>query len=204
MGVPKAKWYVVLKGRFTGIYTDWESAKAQVEGFPQPVYKGFDSEKQALEAWNKQSFSIGNGPRQGTEKKEKPKGQFIVVDASSLGVPGPTEYQGFLMPEKKQLFSIQIGLATNNIGEFLGIVHALALCLKNGWKLSVYSDSVTALAWVRNQKVKSDLERSTRTHEAWGLVERALTWLYAHPGPHPIKKWETEFWGENPADYGRK
>jgi ribonuclease HI len=212
MANSKAKWYVVLKGKQPGIYTDWPTAKAQVDGFPKPVYKSFESEKDAKEAWKNKKFphQHGNGEMllPGIDapvvKMEPPSGPFVIVDASSLGVPGPTEYQGFLMPEKKLLFSKHIGLATNNIGEFLAIVHALALMYKHESPLPVYSDSATAISWVLKKKVKTSLERNAKTAEAWELVERGEKWLQTHLFTNRIRKWETEHWGENPADYGRK
>jgi ribonuclease HI len=212
MSKSKPKWYVVLKGRIPGIYTDWETAKAQIDGFPGPVYKGFESEKTAQEAWKNKRFPTVGDPGQtsisgfsgGVGKKNPPQGHFVIVDASALGVPGPTEYQGFLMPEKKLLFSKHIGLATNNIGEFLAIVHALALLYKNDSPLPVYSDSMTALSWVAKRKVKTNLDKTAETTEAWDLIERGEKWLQTHQFTNRVFKWETELWGENPADYGRK
>jgi ribonuclease HI len=208
MAQAKPKWYVVLKGRTPGIYTRWDEAKAQIFEFTGAVYKGFESKKEADEAWAKKRFpqtgSSSPAATNSSGKSKQPQGPFIVVDASSLGVPGPTEYQGFLMPEKRKLFGVEIGLATNNIGEFLAIVHALAYLYKHESNLPIYSDSVTALSWVQKKKVKSELVRDQRTEEAWQLVDRALVWLNTHQVANRIWKWETEHWGENPADYGRK
>jgi len=206
----KQKWYVVLKGRKPGVYTSWDKAKEQIFEFTGAVYKSFEGQKVAEEAWAKKRFpnseSIYSAPKSLTKGKKlaPPQGDYIVVDASSIGVPGPTEYQGFLMPEKRLLFSKHIGLATNNLGEFLGIVHALAYLYQNESTLPVYSDSITALSWVAKRKVKSELERNAHTEAAWSLVDRALIWLNTHQFTNRIWKWETQHWGENPADYGRK
>jgi ribonuclease HI len=206
----KQKWYVVLKGRIPGIYTQWEDAKAQISGFPAALFRSFESKEQA-----EQAIRLGKFPvqRPGMEKKpaptsktasRRPEGNFVVVDAACSGVPGPTEYQGFLMPEKRLLFSLHIGLATNNLGEFLGIVHALAYLRKADSNLPVYSDSATAISWVFKKQVKSTLKRDRETEQAWQLVDRALLWLKENPSTNRILKWETPFWGENPADFGRK
>ena len=206
----KQKWYVVLKGRKPGVYTSWDKAKEQIFEFTGAVYKSFEDQKVAEEAWAKKRFqnseSSYSAPKSLTKGKKlaPPQGDYIVVDASSIGVPGPTEYQGFLMPEKRLLFSKHIGLATNNLGEFLGIVHALAYLYQNESTLPVYSDSITALSWVAKRKVKSELERNAHTEAAWSLVDRALIWLNTHQFTNRIWKWETQHWGENPADYGRK
>lgn len=196
---------MVLKGHTPGLYTTWEEAKKQVDGFPGPVYRSFESSTEAELAWLNKRFPA-NILATGASKSKipPPSGPFVIVDASSLGVPGPAEYQGFLMPGKKLLFSQHIGLANNNLGEFLGIVHALALLHKQESDLPVYSDSVTALSWVRHKKVKSELPRTAETRQAWDLVDRALVWLNTHGYRNKILKWDTVNWGENPADYGRK
>lgn len=206
----KQKWYVVLKGRKPGIYSIWEDAKAQVAGFPGPVFKSFETKEEAEKVWKLGKFPPqkvnASGPAGSSRKisPRQPEGYYLVVDAACSGVPGPTEYQGFLMPEKKLLFSVHIGQATNNLGEFLGIVHALAYLKKADSGLPVYSDSVTALSWVLKKQVKSSLQRDASTENAWQLVERALVWLKENPVTNRLCKWETSFWGENPADFGRK
>ena len=210
MGKPKPKWYVVLKGQVPGIYTLWEDTQKQIQGFAGAVYKSFESQAEAELAWKNKGWPKSNtspvsGQNATSKRKTKPPaGPFVIVDASSRGVPGPAEYQGFLMPDRKPLFSMDIGFANNNLGEFLGIVHALALMYKQESNLPVYSDSTTAMSWVRHKKVKSELPRTPKTQTAWDLVDRALIWLNTHTYRNPVLKWETESWGENPADYGRK
>jgi ribonuclease HI len=207
----RQKWYVVLKGKNPGIYAEWEQVKMQVLGFPGAVFRGFASQKEAAAAWESGSFpKVPHRPESsksdaGSQKKASPpSGPFLVVDAACSGVPGPTEYQGFHMPEGRKLFSIQVGWATNNIGEFLAIVHALAMLKQQNSDLPVYSDSATAISWVRQKMVKSNLKRDAKTSQAWQLVDRAIIWLKTNSLRNPVRKWETKFWGENPADFGRK
>ncbi|HRH35792.1 MAG TPA: ribonuclease H family protein [Catalimonadaceae bacterium] len=204
----KPKFYVVLKGHKPGIYLTWAETQAQTHQFSGPVFKSFETKSEAELAWKNQRFEIksANKPdkRDSPAKGPKPSGAFLVVDAACSGSPGPTEYQGFFFPNKVPIFHIKIGLANNNIGEFLAIVHAMAWMDKNGYNLPVYSDSKTAISWVRLKKVKSELPRNSKTEKAWELVDRALSWLSTHSLPGQVKKWETEVWGENPADFGRK
>ena len=93
---------------------------------------------------------------------------------------------------------------TNNIGECLAIVHALALIDRKGIRMPVYSDSRNAIGWVRQKRCKTKLERTPRTEALFQMIERAENWLKAHPTDIPVRKWETEQWGEIPADFGRK
>ena len=44
------KYYAVKNGRKTGIFTDWETCRAQVEGFSGAEYKSF-AEKELAEAY---------------------------------------------------------------------------------------------------------------------------------------------------------
>lgn len=105
----------------------------------------------------------------------------------------------------RELFRVgPIEHSTNNIGEFLAIVHALSLMFARGEKHTIYSDSVTGMAWVRNRKVKTQLTRNAGTEKSFQLMERALSWLNSHSVDVKIRKWETDRWGEIPADFGRK
>ncbi len=93
---------------------------------------------------------------------------------------------------------------TNNIGEFLAIVHGLALLKKKGFDMPIYSDSANAISWVRQKKCKTKLPRTPETEELFLLIERAEKWLQGNTYTTPILKWETKEWGEIPADFGRK
>jgi len=129
----------------------------------------------------------------------------ISVDASSIQNPGPTEYRGVDTKTKQLLFEKKLNEATNNIGEFLAIVHALALYKKQGKELEViYSDSSIAISWVKQKKCKTKFEKSERNSETFEIIERAITWLHNNEYKTKIFKWNTGAWGQIPADYGRK
>ena len=70
--------------------------------------------------------------------------------------------------------------------------------------MPIYSDSRTAIAWVRNKKLKTELVRTPRNEPIFELIDRAVKWLHSNTYQNPIIKWETEDWGEIPADFGRK
>lgn len=178
------KYYVIFKGHNPGVYDDWGDARDQVEGYPNPVYKGYGSAAEAAEAYRRYS------------KKE---------DAGDLGNPGKMEYQGVELMTGRTLFRIgPFEDATNNIGEFLAIVHAMALMTKEGRFHNIYSDSVSGMAWVRNGKIKTQLKTTPRNGKVFELMARAVTWLHTHQFPCKVLKWQTDRWGEIPADFGRK
>ena len=130
--------------------------------------------------------------------------QALCVDAACSGNPGPMEYRGVHIPSGKEVFRFGPIQGTNNIGEFLAIVHALALMQQKNISMPIYSDSVSGMAWVRNRKAKTTLSRTAQTEQALDLVARAENWLRTNQVQVPILKWDTENWGEIPADFGRK
>lgn len=211
----KNKFYVVWSGRNPGIYSDWETCKKEVMGCKGAKYKGFPDRLSAETAfkqgpdeyWGKDVAPVIDL----SKSAEQPISPCIAVDAACSGNPGKMEYQGVFVDfstqpaTKKDLFKSPVfPNATNNIGEFLALVHALSLQKKNGWKLPIYSDSVNAQIWVRQKKCKTKLQRNAKNDYLFQLVERAENWLNNNDIEVPILKWKTEIWGEIPADYGRK
>ena len=132
------------------------------------------------------------------------EGAAIAVDAACSGNPGPMEYRGVHLPSGKQIFHFGPVQGTNNIGEFLAIVHALALLKQRGSDMPVYSDSRTAQIWVQKRKCKTTLKRTPETEPLFAIIARAERWLMNNTWKNPILKWDTAQWGEIPADFGRK
>lgn len=130
--------------------------------------------------------------------------EALCVDAACSGNPGPMEYRGVHLPSGREVFHFGPIQGTNNIGEFLAIVHGMALLKQRGLTMPIYSDSVSGMAWVRNRKAKTTLQRNEQTAQALDLVARAENWLRQNPTHATVTKWNTEEWGEIPADFGRK
>ena len=114
------------------------------------------------------------------------------------------EYRGIYLKTGQQIFHYGPVHGTNNIGEFLAIVHAMALLKQKGLSMPVYSDSRTAIIWVQKRKAKTTLAPTPQNQPLLNLVARAEAWLRQNGTPYPLIKWETEQWGEIPADFGRK
>ncbi|MEL6969646.1 MAG: ribonuclease H family protein [Bacteroidota bacterium] len=210
------KYYVIWKGHMPGIYDEWTKAQEQIKGYQGALYKSFPSQKEAETALAKgpASYLRGGSSSGGSGKGRKKKGgtprsqiiwRSLSVDAACSGNPGPMEYQGVDTRSKDRIFHQAFDLGTNNIGEFLAIIHGLALLKKQGLHdLPIYTDSATAMAWVRNKKVKTKLVRDARTAGLYELIERGEQWLKNNTFRNPIVKWDTDSWGEIPADFGRK
>ena len=205
----KKKFYVVWNGLTPGIYRSWDDCQAQIKGVKGAVYKSFDSKEEAERAYASPAYAYMK------KKTDTPtytldtlpsvvERYALAVDAACSGNPGPMEYRGVYLGDGKEIFHFGPVHGTNNIGEFLAIVHALAMLDKQGLKMTIYSDSRTAISWVRKKCCKTQLERTEETELLFQLIERAEAWLKTHRITIPIVKWETELWGEVPADFGRK
>ena len=126
------------------------------------------------------------------------------VDAACSGNPGKMEYRGIDLATGEQVFHFGPMYGTNNIGEFLAIVHALALQQQMGICKTIYSDSYNAILWVNKKHCKTTLPHNPETEQLHQIIARAENWLRTHTFRNPIIKWETAQWGEIPADFGRK
>lgn len=216
------KFYVVFKGRNPGVYDDWNDAKEQIEGFDGAVFKGYSNAAEATEAYRKNILIEDTKQLWNliSEKKNQQKKDTSVinytefpeididawaVDASCMGNPGKMEYRGVELKTGRELFRVgPFEDATNNIGEFLAIVHAMALMTKTGDYHNIYSDSISGMAWVRTRKINSKLQPTSRNGVVFDLMARGIAWLNTHTFPGKLLKWQTDRWGEIPADFGRK
>ena len=211
--VKKPKFYVVWEGSIPGVYNNWEDCKAQVHGYDGAVYKSFTTMQLAEEAFGSSSKDfIGKTPKIEYEISDdekiligNPILDSISVDGAWTTATGIVEYKGVNTETKKILFHVgPFEDGTNNIVEFLGIVHGLAYCKKNDLSLPIYSDSKNAINWVRDKQARTNHERSAKNIKLFDLIDRAIKWLNENDYPNKVLKWETRAWGENPADFGRK
>lgn len=207
------KFYVVWIGLNPGVYDSWEACKQQVEGWKGAVYKGFDTRQEAEEAINlpPENYIEKKTPEHkgGRKKKEKPIPpevirQALAVDAACSGNPGQMEYRAVYLGDMEEKFHFGPILGTNNIGEFLAIVHALALYKNRGLDWPLYSDSRNAIDWVHKKQCRTKLERTPETEAVFERIESAERWLKENSFSNRIIKWDTKKWGEIPADFGRK
>lgn len=204
----KQRYYVVWNGLNPGIYDSWEECQAQIKGVKQALYKSFATLPEAERAYSSQpQLYIGANAQKSTDKKEIPANihrEALAVDAACSGNPGQMEYRGVYLATQQVVFHFGPVYGTNNIGEFLAIVHALALLKQKGSNMPIYSDSRNAILWVKQRRCKTKLPRTAETEELFTLIERAEKWLQSNSYPNHIIKWETSEWGEIPADFGRK
>ena len=207
----KQKFYVVWFGNPAGIFDSWEECKRSIQGVKGAQYKSFETFAEAKKAYNKEYSDYKGKTNKSTLTQAQiqligePNLYSISVDAASSGNPGIMEYRGVDTQTHKQLFHQgPFPQGTNNVGEFLALVHGLALLKKNESDRLIYSDSKIAIGWVKRKKCNTKLERNSKNKALFELVERAETWLKTNSYSTKILKWETKAWGEIPADFGRK
>jgi ribonuclease HI len=129
----------------------------------------------------------------------------ISVDGACNGKTKQAEYQGVDTKSKQRIFHKgPFPEGTNNIMEFLALVHALSYCKRHHLDVPIYSDSVTAIKWVKTKKARSKMSLNPQNAPLFALIERAEKWLKNNTYTNQILKWETQTWGEIPADFGRK
>ena len=228
------KYYVVWSGREPGIYTSWETCKKMVHGQEGASYKSFKTKEEAVRAWLEGERPVTKAKKTQQEKTSAPSttttangqssaandqwsmvnGQWsmvngqssaaVCVDAACSGNPGKMEYRGIDLITKRELFHFGPVWGTNNIGEFLAIVHALAMLKQQGRRDTIFSDSRNAIAWIKQKKCKTKLAENAKSAKVYDMIRRAELWLQENTWENPIMKWDTKEWGEIPADFGRK
>jgi ribonuclease HI len=219
----KGKYYVVWVGKKTGVFSSWPECQAQVSGIQDAKFKSFESKPLADAAfkdgwkkhWGQGKAAASTKPGSKSVPSVKQPVLFgdeasidydsISVDVGTRGNPGRVEYKGVDTQTGDILFYVgPIANGTNNLGEFIAIVHALRYLKEKGSTRTIYTDSKTALSWLRNKKVASTLKRDASTAKIWELTDQAVKWLQMNTYSNKILKWNTEEWGEIKADFGRK
>ena len=225
----KPKFYAVWHGNPPGLYTNWADCQKAINGISGAQYKSYPTREQAqraldgsykaaVEAGKKLSGRVqggGYGQNGGRNTSDlsatelnrigEPNLYSIAVDAASSGNPGRMEYQGVDTQTGKLLFHQgPFAQGTNNVGEFLALVHGLAYLKKEGSDRAIYSDSRIAIGWVRKKKCGTKLAPHSSNKILFELISRAESWLRSNTYTTSILKWETKAWGEIPADFGRK
>lgn len=209
----KQKFYVVWDGFETGIFNSWQKCKLVINNYPQAKYKSFDNLEAAKKAYSNSYFDyVGKKTifepqlsKLELEKIGQPIQNAIAVDAACAGNPGIMEYRGVFISTNEQIFlkgPYQNG--TNNVGEFLALVHGIAYLKQIDSKIPIYSDSKIAISWIKAKQCRTNLIKNAKNEKLFELIIRAENWLKNNSFPNKILKWETKAWGEIPADFGRK
>lgn len=228
----RRKFYVVWVGYNPGIYDTWADAQEQVTNYPGAKYKAYDDIDEATAAYRgdpSEQLGLMRALLQRTpnfDPSAKPEAEAktpvrdysslpgirldaIAVDGACSVNPGPMEYRAVRVADGSEVFRVGDKTkltGTNNIAEYLAIIHLAALLAKAGDTTTpIYTDSRNTLAWLRRGHSKTTLASTPATAPTLALLARADAWLSTNgPIKNPILKWPTAEWGEIPADFGRK
>ena len=211
------KYYVVWDGHAPGIYDSWDECRCQVEGYPNAKYRSYSSLEAATEAFRGNAYDELAFARALRERIVRPEPvavldnpdirlDAVAVDGACSKNPGPMEYRCVRVIDGVEVFRVgPLAGGTNNIGEYLAIIHAAALLARRGLTdTPIYTDSVTALSWVRRGHSNTKLTPTAENEAVRTLLARADAWIASNRIVNPLLKWDTERWGEIPADFGRK
>lgn len=207
--MPKHKYYVVWRGHKPGIYTSWAETEKQVKGYGAAQFKSFESLKEAEAAYRSEYEVFKGKPASKGRWRQasiRPILPSLCVDAACSGSPGTLEYRGVYTDSEQEIFRVgPFADGTNNVGEFLAIVHALTWLQKHDKQLPIYSDSENGIAWVYTGKCRTNLKHTARNAQLFAIIHSAENWLEENElAEDAVLKWNTDVWGENPADFGRK
>ncbi len=212
---PRKRFYVVWAGHATGVFDSWEECELQTKGYAGAKFKAFDSQEAAVAAYRGNPDEHMGLLRSIAEHRTAPVNyedfpeirlDSLAVDAACSKNPGPVEYQGVWVRTGERIFHVgPLEGGTNNIGEYLALVHGLALLKAQGRHTTpIYNDSRTARSWVKKGQPKTTLARTPQNARLFEMLDRATAWLANNTFSNPILTWDTPQWGEIPADFGRK
>lgn len=211
------KYYVVWEGLAPGIYDSWEECQLQTANYKGARFKSFPTLEEATEAYRGNPSDYMGLFKAMAQRRTTPQVNYdaipeirtdaIAVDAACSRNPGPVEYKGVLVATGEVIFKVgPLQGGSNNIGEYLAIIHAAALLARSGdFSTPIYTDSRTALSWVNHGAHRSRIVPGPSNAQLMEILARADAWLRSNgPVRNPLIKWNTEQWGEIPADFGRK
>jgi ribonuclease HI len=213
MAAPKKKFYIVWNGSRPGVYSTWSECEGVTKGVKGAKFKSFPTRVAAERAFRDGATAHWGKGKTKTKKSTVRKASVgepipgsLCVDAAWNSVTKVMEYRGVWLDDGSVVFAEgPFEAATNNIGEFLAVVQALEYLSDRDSEAAVYTDSKTAMSWVRKRLVRSEsIQLGKTSKEIEHMVEAALKWMKGNPQRSRVLKWETQVWGDVPADYGRK
>ena len=160
------KYYVVWKGKETGIFSDWDSCNKQVSGFPGAKYKSFKTLKEAEFAFQSEGEVVASKAKPASKHSPKKKSSssrsktLTANEIEALPVttkiftdggcdPNPGEAgSGIAVYRDGEISELWFGLynpeGTNNTAELSALKQALIMAeteIANGGSVAIFCDS---------------------------------------------------------------
>ena len=187
------KVYAVRKGRETGLFTDWDTCKKQVDGFPGAEYKSFTDTQDALTYLGMKGdgpLSLGLG---GPSPTDSGAGVRAYVDGSYDVATGKFSCGVVMLVPGSE--PIELGQAyedadaathRNVAGEVMGSTMAINYCLEHGIdEVTIYHDYEGISKWANNEwKANHRLTQDYKSFVAEARKKMAIDFVKvkAHTG----------------------
>lgn len=193
----KKKYYVVWRGRETGIFTSWDACLRSVNDFQGALFRGYSTWEEAHDA-----HLNGYWREVAKNKAVTPTTEVIRHSFATDAVHNADGTFSYFITDIEQSRTIYRSPSFHdsnlNVCRFLAIVHALAILTKTSDTRPVYSPSATAISWVSRRECRTSLCRTLGNTVTFDLIIRAGRFLADNLMSNPILRWESESWGEVP------
>jgi ribonuclease HI len=175
--------YVVLNGRKTGIFNDWESCREQVHKFKNAIYQKaltFEEARVIFDArgctrpQGTKSYSNGKPSVKKLEQVCKSRA-VLLAKGSCAGNPGEIT-ANVIDLRKSQEYQKKFGNGTSNLAESIAIYRALRIRSMNGVGYPIYSDSSVAINRIKGRKINGQNDFTYSPHLV-EYIQEANEWL---------------------------
>ncbi|CZR68706.1 related to 5`-3` DNA helicase [Phialocephala subalpina] len=78
--------YVVFHGKRTGIFSTWAECEAQVKGFPKASFQGYETQREADDAWRNRSSTVQTNPPSQAAKPGSIEGHLQEIEPNKSQV----------------------------------------------------------------------------------------------------------------------
>jgi ribonuclease HI len=132
----------------------------------------------------------------------------ICTDAACPSNPWPIEYRGVIVSTGKEVFNYgPLDWWSVNIAEFLAIVEWLKRLLQNQKYTILYSDSKTAIWWIKKGAINTTITKNKNNTILFEIIHESIQWLKLNSDRSnyiTLSKRPTSQRGQIPADFWRK
>jgi ribonuclease HI len=209
MSDARKRYYAVIRGRKTGIFTSWfgaGGAQEQVKGFPCAVYRGFASRQEAEDYFSQGAAErsiVARQPAKESLSKPAPpvKGRYVSIytDGGCINNPGPGGYGAIVIVGSSRVeLTGGYRFTTNNRMELTACIVALRT-LKERSRAVLTTDSQYVVngiqkGWAQRWRSRNwmrDKVHKAENSDLWSdlldvleMHEVTFQWIRGHSG-HP-------------------
>jgi len=197
-------YYVVWQGHAPGIYQKWPDCRKQIENYPEPRYKKFESLDEANHAYRKgieHYRKRKSGPQKMSRRAPKFRRDSLLVHTKVQGES--MQINATYLKNNQKIFFVDFQRGNPEIGQFLATVKALKLLRKRSPTMPVYVPSLKVLNAINHKFLYDPYLGQRHIHDPWHEKLRecmfaAINWLKRNDYQNPVLHWNSTYWGEPP------